>query len=137
MSAIGGKADIDLPPRKSADDPKRTLALRPSHFAPQIQQHTRPQRQRDQNASCYVIESMHGIAPATPASSIRRAGVFSCTRAYPPVPRPIRKRGEQPHIERHDHIDQSQPRANLSKLKATRPVYGQVAPRHWTPHPRA
>src|SRR5262249_47002726 len=40
----------------------------PSHLASQIQQHTRRQRQCDQNADRHVIESVHGVAPASPAS---------------------------------------------------------------------
>ena len=49
----------------SAYDPKADISRRcaPSHLASLIQQHTRQQRQHDQNANRHVIESVHGIAP--------------------------------------------------------------------------
>jgi len=49
------------------------LNCAPSHLASQIQQRTRPQRQRHQNADRHVIESVHGIATASPALPIHAA----------------------------------------------------------------
>ena len=60
MSAFGGKADILSCLLLTQSGHQRCCA--PSHLASQIQQHTRPQRQRDQNADRHVIKSMHGVA---------------------------------------------------------------------------
>ena len=45
--------------------PQVVNAASSSQLASQIQQCPSPQRQDDQNADGHVIESMHGIAPAS------------------------------------------------------------------------